>query len=259
MEQTNGFYKQFDKNGNEIKEMLCTYDEGERQQNEINRENAKRVFTPKFIPFYPALFKTGLTATEILIFGFLDFYLSNGTGRFYFTNEQIANVVFCSPDTVSRTISKLEKLAMIKTSRKVKSGGGQIRFIDLAKNYKSDLRISTSLSCEKLQTNKNKIKDNKINKNNTIAIANENKNFNKGFIPLKDILKEKVAISTPKYEWQELALDIIKKLKASNKGLIFKICKKYPKSFVMHALEETLELAKGDNKDRYFIKLIYKK
>jgi hypothetical protein len=63
----------------------------------------------------------------------------------------------------------------------------------------------------------------------------------------------------PKYEWQELALDIIEKLKAENKGLIFKICKKHPKSYVMHCLSETLELAKGDKKDRYFVKLIYKK
>lgn len=31
------------------------YDEDKEQENKINKENAKLLFTPKFIPFYPEL------------------------------------------------------------------------------------------------------------------------------------------------------------------------------------------------------------
>ena len=170
MNTTNGDIIYQDDDGNEIKDVLLTYNEEERQQNEIDRENAKLVFSPKFIPQYPALLEKGLTLTECAIFGFIDFYKANGTNRFYFTNEQIAQIINCNPDTVSRAISSLEKQGLIKTSRKVKSGGGQIRFVtDIS--YKSDSTISTSQTRQKLQTNENKINDNKINNNNNALIA----------------------------------------------------------------------------------------
>lgn len=63
-----------------------------------------------------------------------------------------------------------------------------------------------------------------------------------------------------KKEFQELGAEICTKLKVDVKdqGLIFKICKTMPKSYVLHCLNETLELAKGD-KSHYFVKLIYVK
>ena len=36
-------------------QFLFTYDENERQEREIDRNNAKLVFKPKFIPFYTSL------------------------------------------------------------------------------------------------------------------------------------------------------------------------------------------------------------
>lgn len=82
--------------------------------------------------------------------------------------------------------------------------------------------------------------------------------INKGLTKIEfnlDRYKDKKA---PKYEWQQLALDIIEELKADNKGLIFKICKQFPKSYIEKCLNDTRELAKGDKRDRYFVKLIYK-
>lgn len=142
------------------KEFMFTYSEEERQSNEINRENARLVFSPKFIPVYPELLKRGLTVTEALLFGFIDFYKSSASTRFYFTNDQLAKIIECSPDTVSRGISKLESLGLIKTSRRIKAGGGSIRFVtDIS--YKSDSTKTTTHTRQKLQTN-----NNKINKNN---------------------------------------------------------------------------------------------
>jgi DNA-binding transcriptional regulator YhcF (GntR family) len=38
----------------------------------------------------------------------------------YFTNDQFWKILRCSPETVSRALSKIEKDWIIKTSRKVK-------------------------------------------------------------------------------------------------------------------------------------------
>jgi predicted transcriptional regulator len=156
----------------DVTEILQSYSEADMQENRINRANAQLVFSPKFIPFYPELFKFGLSNTEILIFGFIDFYMSNSTGRFYFTNEQIAQIVGCAVDTASRAISKLHKLQLLKITRKIRAGGGSIRFITkvyqiprLDKNYKSDSTKTTNQTRQKLQTNNNKIKENKIKTN----------------------------------------------------------------------------------------------
>ena len=142
---------------------LFTYSENEKQQNEITEANAKLIFSPKFIPVYPELLRRGLSVTEAMIFGFIDFFKSSSSNRFYFSNEQIAEVVNCHPDSVNRAIRKLVSGGYIKTSRKVKAGGGQIRFVtDIL--YHSEWTISTSLNGQNLLGNKNKINNNKINK-----------------------------------------------------------------------------------------------
>lgn len=147
-----------------VEENLFTYSEEERQQQQINAANASHIFSPKFIPVYPQLLKSGLTLTEALIFGFIDFYKSSSNTRFYFTNEQIASIAGCSPDTVSRCISSLEKKGLIKTSKKMRAGGGLIRFVtDVF--YDSKLTNYQFGNRQNLQTNKNKINNNKINKN----------------------------------------------------------------------------------------------
>lgn len=170
MEATNGSAT-FQNDGVSTEEMFFTYSEEEKQQNEINRENAERLFRPKFIPFYPEVVERyGLTNSEAIIYGFIDFYTSNGSGRFYFTNEQLANIVFCGVDTVSKGISKLQKCGLIEVSRKMRAGGGQIRYVkilssNLGKSSSSNLGKSLVATNENHGTNNNKIKENKIKKN----------------------------------------------------------------------------------------------
>jgi len=149
-----------EKDGYTEEDMLFTYSDEEMQENAINRENAKRVFNPKFIPYYPNIArKYKLTVTETLIYGFIDFYTSNGSGRFYFTNEQIAEIIDCSIDTASKSIVKLNKLGLIEVSRTIRAGGGQIRFVKIPK---SDLGKSLVETKENVGTNNNKINKNNI-------------------------------------------------------------------------------------------------
>lgn len=153
----------YEKDGNTVEEVLMTYSEEDRQNAEINRGNANLVFSPKFIPYYPEVaIKFSLTPIETLLFGFIDFYKSNSSNRFYFTNDQLAEVLNCNPDTISRAISKIQKLNLIKTSHRIKAGGGTIRFVtDII--YNVDSTKTTSHTRQKLQTNNNKINNNKIN------------------------------------------------------------------------------------------------
>lgn len=149
-----------EKDGYTEEDMLFTYSNEEMEESAINRENAKRVFNPKFIPYYPNIArKYKLTVTETLIYGFIDFYTSNGSGRFYFTNEQIAEIIDCSIDTASKSIVKLNKLGLIEVSRTIRAGGGQIRFVKIPK---SDLGKSLVETKENVGTNNNKINKNNI-------------------------------------------------------------------------------------------------
>jgi len=147
----------------QTEDMLLTYSEEEKQDNEINASNASLLFSPKFIPVYPDLLDR-LTFAEALIFGFIDFYKSSSSARFYFTNEQIASIVKCNPDTVSRAITRLQELGLIKTSKRMRGGGGLIRFVtDIfydrkPTNYQFGNRQIP-------QTNNNKINNNKIKEN----------------------------------------------------------------------------------------------
>ena len=149
-----------EKDGYTEEDMLFTYSDEEMQENAINRENAKRVFSPKFIPMYPDIKKKyGLTYAEITIYGFIDFYISNGSGRFYFTNEQIGKIADCSADTASKSVIRLSKLGLIKVSRTIKAGGGQIRFIKISEIDSGKSLVETR---ENVGTNNNKINKNNI-------------------------------------------------------------------------------------------------
>lgn len=174
-------------------DFLFTYSEEEKQKYEVNSTNASHVFSPKFIPLYPQLLKEGLTLTEALIFGFIDFYKSTSSNRFYFTNEQISQIVSCSPDTVSRCIIKLESGGYIKTSKKVRAGGGLIRFVtDIS--YNIEPTIYRFADRQKLQTNNNKINIQYINNNKSVIKTHTGKSYKDiGDVDNSDI--EEIAIA----------------------------------------------------------------
>ncbi|MFA6170912.1 MAG: hypothetical protein WCW77_03840 [Patescibacteria group bacterium] len=62
----------------------------------------------------------------------------------------------------------------------------------------------------------------------------------------------------PAYEWQDLALKVIKLLNipAFKKNSVFKAVKDYPKSVIVTALNDTLELCQTGEKWKYFFKVL---
>ena len=112
-----------------VENTLFTYDENEQEQNKINKNNAELVLTPKFIPLYPQLLQNWFSLIEATLFWFIDFFLDNTKNRFYCTNEQLAQLLNCSEHTISTAIKNLEKNGVIVLHKKIRAGGGVIRFI----------------------------------------------------------------------------------------------------------------------------------
>lgn len=79
-----------------------------------------------------------------------------------------------------------------------------------------------------------------------------------GFKTLGDIFAAKPKQKPPAYEWQDLALRIIKELGIPNfkRGAVFKVCKEKPKTKVLQALNDTKELCKTGEPWKYFFKVI---
>jgi len=152
-----------------IEKALFTYDEDEKQDNEINKENAKLIFSPKFIPFYPKLLKLWLTHIQVLIFWFIDFYLQDNEKRFYFTNEQIGNLFWFWGQHISNCMKELKDKKLIDIKYKMKANWWKIRFIQ--KLY-SDYNHSYSWSITTVIDNNNKINNN--NKKNILLSKDNN-------------------------------------------------------------------------------------
>lgn len=80
-----------------------------------------------------------------------------------------------------------------------------------------------------------------------------------GFQSLGTIFeKKKEGKKPPAYQWQDLALRIIKELNIPSykRNSVFKVCKDYDKDFVEKALDDTKELCQISEKWKYFFKVI---
>lgn len=85
---------------------------------------------------------------------------------------------------------------------------------------------------------------------------------NNGFENIEDIFKKKQqGKKPPAYQWQDLALRIIKELHIPNfkRSSVFKACKENSKEFIERCLNDTKELCEEGEKWRYFFKLINQK
>ena len=103
-----------------------------------DNNNAKLVFSPEHIPFFPDVKRDfNLTFLETLLYGFIRFYRGNKkTGaKFYFTNEQLAKILSCSVKTIKRSVKILKDKKLIKTKIHTRVGGGTIRFVEGVKMY----------------------------------------------------------------------------------------------------------------------------
>ena len=81
----------------------------------------------------------------------------------------------------------------------------------------------------------------------------------KGFQDLSSIFaNKKEGQKPPAYQWQDLALRVIKELAIPNfkRSSVFKICKDYDKNDIEKALNDTKELCQEGEKWKYFFKVI---
>lgn len=155
-------------NGFADERILFTYSEEEKQQNEINENNAKLIFTPEFIPYRVDIKNAfDLSPIETVIYGFIRFYLARGTNPFYFRNDQIATVVGTSESTVEKSMSALIKKKIIKVAHRIKAGGGISRrvtsvLVDVKEKNSEPPKIEVP-NLQKLRGNKNILKEYKEN------------------------------------------------------------------------------------------------
>lgn len=119
--------------------MMFTYSEEEQLENKIAKNNAKLLSWVKFIPLYPNLLWEWYSIIEALLLGYLDFLLSN-SGKFYCTNEQLAELFKCSVPTISTAIKNLEKRWDIKIHKKMRAWWWTIRFITLEESKNLSLQ-----------------------------------------------------------------------------------------------------------------------
>lgn len=147
--------------------LLEEYSVAEHEQRNIDSANAKAVFSPEFIPFYCDVAQAfNLTHIESLVYGFIRFYTSTASNRFYFTDEQLGKITLCSASTAGRAVSRLKKEGILIVHNKIKAGGGKIRFIETKRliSGSSPDRSRLISGSEPLQKrgNKNKIKNNSL-------------------------------------------------------------------------------------------------
>ena len=123
-----------EKQGAVTTERLLTYSEAEKQENAVNRSNANKLFTPEFVPCYlHELQSYKLSLTDAVIYGFIRFYLRQGTDtRFYFTNAQLAQMFNVGERSISRSLQTLKDKGLVSLTTKIKSGGGMWRLAKLA-------------------------------------------------------------------------------------------------------------------------------
>lgn len=85
--------------------------------------------------------------------------------------------------------------------------------------------------------------------------------INQGPEKISQIAKKRVVKKLPAYEWQDLALKVIADLSVPEfkRNSVFRVCKKYPRSFIEKCFNDTKELCQTGEAWRYFFKLTNQK
>lgn len=158
-------------------EFLFTYDESEKEENEVNKNNAWLIYEADFYPLYTDFLKLDINATELIVISYLYYWTKKGK-RIYTKNEDLAVLTKTSTATITRTIKNLvdkwyisvvEKKLKIWTDRRMQVTPPLIKMISAGNqndesynNKKNKNGISASLDSATLSTNTNLNKKNSI-------------------------------------------------------------------------------------------------
>lgn len=83
--------------------------------------------------------------------------------------------------------------------------------------------------------------------------------LNSGPSNISDILKNKrQQIKPPAYQWQDLALRVIRELGIPQfkRNAVFRVCKKYSKTVIEKGINDTKELCQTGERWKYFFKIV---
>jgi len=75
---------------------------------------------------------------------------------------------------------------------------------------------------------------------------------------IKNILQNRSTKKPPAYQWQDLALNVIRELSIPNfkRAATFKVCKEKNEAIIKQALIDTKELCRDGEKWKYFFKVL---
>lgn len=131
MERTEGSINTTE-DGVNVEQMLFTYSEEEREENSLNKLNASLVLKPQFITVDYSMLHNGYSLLETALYGFITYFLANNE-KFYCTNEQLAEMLCVSENTITNAMNRLKKDGLINLTYKTKANGWKIRFVRLTK------------------------------------------------------------------------------------------------------------------------------
>lgn len=150
-------------------EFLFTYSESEKEENEVNKNNAWLIYEADFYPLYTDFLKLDINATELIVISYLYYWTKKGK-RIYTKNEDLAVLTKTSTATITRTIKNLvdkwyisvvEKKLRIGTDRKMQVTTPLIKMIsagnqnDESYNNNKKNKINNQESTKSLSLNKN--------------------------------------------------------------------------------------------------------
>lgn len=131
MEKTDGSITSLEEGVN-VEQMLFTYSENEKEEQRINKMNADLILKPQFITVDYAMLHSGYSLLETALYGFISYFLTNNE-KFYCTNEQLAEMLCVSENTITNAMNRLKKDELINLTYKTKANGWKIRFVRLTK------------------------------------------------------------------------------------------------------------------------------
>ena len=185
----------------DVSEHLFTYSEEEKQNNEINSNNSKLLLNIKYLVIPIFVFRIGLTGNEAILYAFVYNWISNGDKRFYFTNEQLAELFNISETSISNILKSLKSKKLINIVYKMKTGGGRIKFISLqnqeslySKVKKVDFHENQESLCSKIKKvdgSNISISNDNISNNNIDVFSKKKQKFIKPTLEeLKEFIKQ---------------------------------------------------------------------
>ncbi len=146
-------------------EFLFTYSEEEKQQNEVNKNNAWLIYEADFYPLYTDFLKLDINTTELIVISYLYYWTKKGK-RIYTKNEDLAVLTKTSVPTITRTlknlvdkwyISVVEKKLKIWTDRRMQVTPPLIKLISAGHQNDESYNNNKNTKTNTLPKNKNSI------------------------------------------------------------------------------------------------------